>query len=333
MRILAVDDDPIILDLLRTVLSEAGYTDLATASSAEEAVSMIERTDRGFDCFLFDIMMPGIDGVALTGAVRAMPQYAQTPILMVSRLDDKHHFDRAFAAGASDYVTKPFEPTELKVRLGLAEQVSRQQKALAAAAVDAPQTPLPRLAEPFQLDDVPYAINNHALESYLQSVPVGSSGMLFFALKLVNASELHRKSTGDDYHFIINSLADAVTDVLSGANYFISHAGNGVVSFVVHGGTDMTEDEIIHSIMSDASGLDVTLASGEEVVLDIVVGSSSASRITSRGARIEAMREAVLSAEGIAEAMVARELGLAAVHPMPKRSGGLFDRLFGGIAA
>ncbi|QFT62092.1 PleD family two-component system response regulator [Roseivivax sp. THAF30] len=328
MRILAVDDDPIILELVTTVLSDAGYEDVVTAGSAEQAMTVISTVERPFECFLLDILMPGIDGVALCGEIRANPLYRATPILMVSRLDEKHHFDRAFAAGASDYVTKPFDATEFRVRLGLAEQMQRQQAQLAAAQHGKPDREKPRLSEAFRLDDVPFSIANHALESYLQGVPGGVGGMQCFALKLANAVEIHRKASGNDYEFVINSLADAVTEVLAGANYFISHSGNGVISFVVHGAIDMTEEEVARAVMTEVGMLDLRLADGSQVSPDVVVGSSSVSRLTSRSARIATMREAVMNAEGIADAVAG---GKIVLQEQPRDS--LLDRLFGGLAA
>lgn len=326
MRILAVDDDPIILDLLTAVLGQAGYTDLVTARSGEQALSVLETVEQPFDCFLFDILMPGIDGVELCQRVRAMPSYAATPVLMVSRLDEKKHFDRAFSAGANDYVTKPFDATELKVRIRLAEQVSNQQKIIASQGLD--RTKKVRLSEAFMLDDVPGAIDNLALDAYLERIPNGLTAMQFFAVKIGNISDLHRKATPDEYRLIINSVADAVTDVLSGSSYFITHSGNGVLSFIVHGHIDMTIEETSRMVRTEAGSLDFVLASGEHVIPEIIVGTSSATRKLTRTARIQALRESIMDAEDVAT--MVKRLGPQMAQNTDELPGFL-DRLMAGF--
>ncbi len=326
MRILAVDDDPIILDLLTTVLERAGYTDLVTARSGDQALSILETTETRFDCFLFDILMPGLDGVELCQRVRAMPLYHVAPILMVSRLDEKKHFDRAFAAGATDYVTKPFDATELSVRMRLADQVSSQQRIIAAH--DGASNEKVRLSEAFMLDDVPGAIENMALDAYLERIPSGLNAMQFFAVKIGNIADLHRKATPDEFRLMVNSVADAVTDVLIGSSYFITHSGNGVLSFIVHGHVDMSVDEVARMVRLEAGGLDFVLSSGETVIPEIIVGTSTTTRTLTRAARLQALRDAVMDAEEVA-AMVHRHsdtFGQAA-----EARPGFLDRLIAGI--
>ena len=65
MKILAVDDDKFILELVPAILGEAGLDDVTTAASGEEALAAIRAADGAFDCLLFDIQMPGMDGIDL----------------------------------------------------------------------------------------------------------------------------------------------------------------------------------------------------------------------------------------------------------------------------
>jgi len=134
MKILAVDDDSIILGLLTEVLESAEYGEVQTSASAERALETIAEAQVPFDCFLLDIQMSGMDGIGLCAKIREIPQYARTPILMLTAMSEKSYIDRAFAAGATDYLSKPFDPTEIIVRLGLAEQLMRERKSLAETA-------------------------------------------------------------------------------------------------------------------------------------------------------------------------------------------------------
>ena len=63
MRILAVDDDPVVLDILNEVLSTFGYEDVTCAQSGREGLSILRNDNVGFDVLLFDIQMPDMDGI------------------------------------------------------------------------------------------------------------------------------------------------------------------------------------------------------------------------------------------------------------------------------
>lgn len=109
MRILAVDDDPIILGLIPRIAAEVGCADTTISSSGAQALSILEQSFRPYDCLLLDINMPGIDGIELCGRIRQIAAYRDTPIIMLTAMKDLDHLDRAFRAGASDYISKPFD--------------------------------------------------------------------------------------------------------------------------------------------------------------------------------------------------------------------------------
>jgi CheY-like chemotaxis protein len=123
MKILAADDEPIILDSLSPFLEAVGPHDLTAVASGQDAINLLARPDAPhFDCFLLDIQMPGIDGMALARHIRQQPLYATAPIVMLTAMSEKRYIDRAFCAGATDYVTKPFDLTELRGHIDMAEQ-------------------------------------------------------------------------------------------------------------------------------------------------------------------------------------------------------------------
>ncbi|RMH45736.1 MAG: response regulator [Alphaproteobacteria bacterium] len=117
MRVLAVDDDEFIRTLLTEILRVAGNVDVAVAGGGEEALEILRSSERPFDAMIFDIQMPGMDGIALCRAVREMAGYAKTPIYMLSAMTEKEYVERASSAGASGYLTKPFDPMELIARV------------------------------------------------------------------------------------------------------------------------------------------------------------------------------------------------------------------------
>lgn len=114
MTALAVDDEPLNLALLKTLLEPLGL-DLVLASHAFEAQELM--ADKTFDLLLFDIMMPDMNGLELTRWARNQPLYKDIPILILTSLHRKETLIEAFEAGAVDFLTKPFYGAELVHRV------------------------------------------------------------------------------------------------------------------------------------------------------------------------------------------------------------------------
>jgi len=110
-HILVVDDDTRLRDLLSQYLGENGFR-VTTASDAEEARTRMRGLQ--FDLLVVDVMMPGEDGLALTGSLRSV---SRVPILLLTAMGEPEDRVYGFEQGADDYMTKPFEPRELVLRI------------------------------------------------------------------------------------------------------------------------------------------------------------------------------------------------------------------------
>ena len=110
-RILVVDDDPQILRQVRDTLSEAGY-DPAVTGDPEEALILMQENRPSL--VLLDMVLPGTDGVEL---MRDILRAADVPVIFLSVYGQDQVLARAFEQGASDYIVKPFSPTELVARV------------------------------------------------------------------------------------------------------------------------------------------------------------------------------------------------------------------------
>jgi two-component system KDP operon response regulator KdpE len=110
-RILVCDDEQQILRALRVILRDAGY-EAIPASSGEEAldVAAVARPDAA----IVDLVLPDIDGIELC---RRLREWTEMPLIVLSAVGEEDAKVRALAAGADDYVTKPFGPRELIARL------------------------------------------------------------------------------------------------------------------------------------------------------------------------------------------------------------------------
>ena len=110
-RILAVDDDPTVLRYVRDALSRAGYAPVVT-TDPKEALRILE-SDRP-RLVLLDLMLPGSDGIEL---MKSILDIAVVPVIFLSAYGRDEIIARAFEAGATDYMVKPFSPTELVARV------------------------------------------------------------------------------------------------------------------------------------------------------------------------------------------------------------------------
>lgn len=124
MKILVVDDDDCVRELLDVILTSTGHHVVSFAESAKAALEKLSQADAAFDFFLVDIQMPEVDGVALIEMIRRTPGYALAPIVMLTAMYDRSYIDRAFKAGATDYVTKPFDYLELRQRIQSAQTLA-----------------------------------------------------------------------------------------------------------------------------------------------------------------------------------------------------------------
>lgn len=123
VTVLAVDDQTTNLRLLDAVLAPRGYRVL-TAGSGEEALRLLEHED--VDLVLLDILMPGMDGYETCAAIRARPATEFLPVVMVTASGEQQRL-RALEAGADDFVTKPFDQSELVARVASLARIKRYQ--------------------------------------------------------------------------------------------------------------------------------------------------------------------------------------------------------------
>ena len=110
-RILIVDDDPNTLRYVRDILTGAGYAPMVTGE--HEELAQIIRAEKPA-LVLLDLMLPGTDGIAL---METVPELAELPVVFISGYGRDETIARALEAGATDYIVKPFSPTELCARV------------------------------------------------------------------------------------------------------------------------------------------------------------------------------------------------------------------------
>jgi phosphate regulon transcriptional regulator PhoB len=113
-RILVVDDEPDLVQLVSYNLSQKGFKVL-TAADGEEALEQIKKGD--IQLIILDLMLPGIQGNELCQIIRSNPKTAHLPIIMLTARHDVLDKIQSIETGADDYMTKPFNPKELIARV------------------------------------------------------------------------------------------------------------------------------------------------------------------------------------------------------------------------
>jgi sigma-B regulation protein RsbU (phosphoserine phosphatase) len=117
MSILVVDDSEEVRDIFEAVLAEGGYQGVMTADSAAAAFALLALDAPlkavPLDLVFLDVVMPGMDGIEACARIRRDPRYADVPIVMTTSLDTIESVDKAFANGATDYITKPLKVVDL----------------------------------------------------------------------------------------------------------------------------------------------------------------------------------------------------------------------------
>lgn len=281
MKILATDDDPIILELLSQFLATFGAHDLALANNAQEAIGLLtDHAAEPFDCFLIDIQMPGMDGTALARHIRQTAGYANTPIVMLTAMSEKRYIDNAFSAGATDYVTKPFDLTELRTRITVVEQLVQSRAAAGPSLFDA-HTLLDTvttpdrwdLHAPIPLHDIDNVISCTAMENYVAQLSRSSLfGSTVFAFTLRKPEAYCEVLSGAEFKFVIEDVAEVISDCLDGHQFLMTYAGSGTYLCITESGWRPDMPRLMDAVNLRLSRAQIMTNSGAELYPRVSAG-------------------------------------------------------------
>ena len=229
-RLLAVDDDPAVRLLVAAALADTGIADVTFAASGTEALALVQAPDARFDAVLIDIMMPKMDGIELCRHLRAYPATQSVPLIMLTARRDLVHVSRAFAAGADDYVLKPFNAAELAL---LVRSLSRDGQRAAAQAE-------PSFEAPKDLGSIPGFLRSDAAENFLLRQRVsdqpGDPGtpptIRAFALRIRDAAALYATLGDEAFETCLRRVGEALSAETPRAEAFLTYLGEGVFLFL-----------------------------------------------------------------------------------------------------
>lgn len=134
-KIVIIEDDPGIRTVLRLALKGAGFTDVIAEERGDKGLEIVLRERPVL--VILDLMLPGMDGLAVCREIRRTPAVAATPIVMLSAKSTEEDIVRGLELGADDYVTKPFSKAVLiaRVRAALRRPASTRGSAIAVSGL------------------------------------------------------------------------------------------------------------------------------------------------------------------------------------------------------
>ena len=137
MRVLVAEDDAVTRKLLESTLGRLGL-DVITAADGNAAWNALE-TLKGKDApelAILDWMMPGLEGIQVLRRLRTTPGFELLYVILLTSRTDKEDVAYGLAAGANDYIAKPFDPSELEARVRVGERMVKLQRSLAARVAE-----------------------------------------------------------------------------------------------------------------------------------------------------------------------------------------------------
>ncbi len=234
MKILVVDDDPVILDLLSTVLHQEGHLDVQCAPSGQAALDIIHTSQEVFDTLILDIQMPEMDGIALCRNIRKNPAYRSTPIIMLTAKTDTRSIEGAFSVGANDYITKPFDVKCIGRRVQIAERMIRDHcKVVPLEDCFDPSLDLAVLqgfdvTEPVRICGLVQHTDPFSLGNYLSQLTKQKlCEVSVFALKLADLDVLRNELSDRDMLLLLAEVSNAISTVVKDERLLNAYIGSG----------------------------------------------------------------------------------------------------------
>ncbi|MCV2894235.1 response regulator [Lentibacter sp. XHP0401] len=271
MKILAVDDDRVSLDLLELCLTGGGYEQVTLMSSPLEALRNISEAEIAYDCILLDVEMPERNGIQLCADIRRLARYHSTPILMITKHQDHAAVERAFASGATDYIAKPFEFFEVLTRIRVAERLVQERQAaidsyIAVQRLSSEKQKKTETLSKSKLDTVlsegqfqvtgEYLLPHSFFQNYLERATRSDDcDINLIAMKIGNIDRIFEQTKALEFVDFLKAAADAMHYALKSDKTFMTHAGNGVFLGATRGLKDFdaltAETEILRSMENE----------------------------------------------------------------------------------
>lgn len=337
-RILVVDDEPSILELVKTALETLEDYQVSIASNATAALEVTEVAEKPFDCFLLDIQMPDTDGIELLRQLRAIPEYVETPVLMLTAMSDREYIDDAFVEGATDYVNKPFDFLELRSRIkcahSLVESRRKTEKSMQCASdLKCKLETIKQLnfEDPFSINGLGKFLRYIEFDNYVAQLArrklFGSHAVSI----IVQDADLFYHHVGcQGFCDAIQDVASCIQSAASDMECVFSYRGSGVFLAILHG--QKVSDSILGTVsLGEMIGAQLRQYVTDERV-EVLVGEPVSMRLLSRTNAAGALKRAIDSVQHLESEMrkndYAKTFDVDGYHPpQEKRQKRVYERV------
>lgn len=257
MRILAVDDDPTILEIIELFLESIGYTDVRLAPSAQHAIKELDASERPFDCILLDINMPGMTGIDLIPHIIDHPVHHEARIVMLTALSDTQHIADAFVAGAIDYMLKPFELFDLEASIKAVEAQRLVSRPIPVTALNYEQSQILQINMLIEKgvtlrSDASGIVSPFAIENCIRRVPASTREnaalTMVELLSLADGREVQGIALDDPY---IAALTEDLVQRVQNKQSMLSYNGDGIVT-ILSFGFSRSDQSAMEAAVADA---------------------------------------------------------------------------------
>jgi PleD family two-component response regulator len=329
MRILVVDDSEDSRDLIEAALMSGGYKEITTAGSGWEAFKLLNvgrgetKAPPAADIVLLDIMMPDIDGIETCACIRNDPRYLDTPIIMVTSLDDMDALSSAFVAGANDYINKPLNRVELIARVRSALKLKGELERRQARERELLQFVSnwgDRHASVW-IDEVTGLFTGEVAEAYLTSVTERHPDETMSILALVtDRLEVVRAAEGEEAaQSILAEVARAVRRAAAAIGVVAASYRNGLVTIIMPELDSAAAHRLGESLRRSVAELAIVSResiSADHITATIAVASG---RVRTGIDRVDLLTRAIATVQSATAAGGDRVVAAGAHGPAPAR--------------
>lgn len=306
MKILAVDDDETILELLGLAIQVFGDYEVVCASSGFDALKKIGEATQPFDCFLLDIQMPNMTGIDLCGSIRTNHRYVETPIIMLTAMSEKRYIDAAFSAGATDFIVKPFDMLELKSRIHLAEKQSLHShkpatapKTIQSLANNLVEENLYKITDPIPMVDVDHALRPDVFSNYLEQLHrLQYLRTKVFAIQVQDISTIYSYSTGLEFRDHMTDITEEIVGHIADAQGLICYLGNGLFCCIIDAQFSERLQDLPVDLDASIYNLGMVYRNGAHVDVQFEIGAAVSPSIFSKLSAADIMHRALNELNG-----------------------------------
>jgi CheY-like chemotaxis protein len=252
LRVLVVDDEPDLCVLLSTAMQSTGGVTVEVAHDAVGALQALSEEDDVFDAILLDIQMPRTTGTELCAIIRSTPGYEDVPIIMLTAMAERRFLHAAYANGADDYITKPFDFDEIRSKLSRERWMRKRRVHLKAGrasfeagSANSGREVINALEDPVHLPSIARCIRRDAFQNYLLQARCRPGRQMFLrAIKVAGIHDIFSELSTAEYQSLMDRIAHVVSDATEQSDDVVTHLGNGILLTASDGRSALTKDTL-----------------------------------------------------------------------------------------